>query len=536
MKRYALKLLSLLLVLATLSLMVSCDLSSMLEDIAPDDLGNGVENGSGGINMPSATNHFFETATTKVDNTFIGYTPPEDLDFEGKVINILSLEKTTNKREWYKDEAEDDIDIAIALRNQNAQDTLNVSLNFEFIPYKSVNHSDYSLKLFDTVMNDVNADLHEYDISANLSSFTSSINIRDYAADLNDAVNFPYFNFELPCWNQSIIKNTTVNDHLLYIAGDITPSMFDEACVVWYNKDRYDMFKEPSDPACMQELAIEGSWTYEELYRWSSSFYMDSNGKAGKQIDDSYGLIMTPGESAPLPAAAFQYAWDLEFISTNPDGTHSFSIAGNQKIEQALEDCRNIFIGNGTYTSARADTFAQGQALFYMGKLFSDYDSSMKIREMEDLYGLLPMPKYDVEQERYTTSTLDDFSLIFVLDHSGSTVVTKEAVSAFLQYACELNYTNVRANYFDSIVKPKFFGTNDPDGTVTKSIAIFNTVVDNINFDMCNIYSMQLNNINRIWTYACSPTSYQTMEQLFNAHLSEFEDALVEVDQWHGLS
>ena len=46
MKNRALKVLSLLLVAATLFLMVSCNFGSIFGEIIPDDEGNGVQNGS----------------------------------------------------------------------------------------------------------------------------------------------------------------------------------------------------------------------------------------------------------------------------------------------------------------------------------------------------------------------------------------------------------------------------------------------------------------------------------------------------------
>jgi hypothetical protein len=175
--------------------------------------------------------------------------------------------------------------------------------------------------------------------------------------------------------------------------------------------------------------------------------------------------------------------------------------------------------------------------MFYMERLYSGYDANMAIREMDDKYGILPMPKYDINQKEYGTTAQDYYTLMFVLDHSESSIPTKgEAISAFLQLANEYTYTDVRGYYFNRIIKPKFFGTDDSEGTVTKSIALFDIIVSNIKFDYCNIYSMQLNNINYLWRSACQPDAEETLESLYNADKADFEQAIRETDAWFGLN
>jgi hypothetical protein len=123
-----------------------------------------------------------------------------------------------------------------------------------------------------------------------------------------------------------------------------------------------------------------------------------------------------------------------------------------------------------------------------------------------------------------------------IIDHAGSDVKTKgEAVSAFLQLANEESYTGVRGYYFNRIIKPKFFGTDDSEGTVTKSIALFDIIIANIEFDYMTIYSIQLNNINHLWRRACYDSTGASLESLYNAKQADYEKAIIETDAWLGL-
>ncbi|MBQ7375455.1 MAG: hypothetical protein IJW52_01035 [Clostridia bacterium] len=457
----------------------------------------------------------------------------DNLDFEGETITILGRGYLSNTREWYKEHPEDELDEAIAMRNEAVSEALNVDVQFEWIPSNGQDYNEFVNTFFQVVTQDVVSGMHYYDISASYAYPTASSTIRDYTTNLKDKDLFPYFDFSLPCWNQAIVTNTTFNEQLFYVAGDINLSMFDAAMVVWHNKTLFDENREATDPENMQELALEGYWTYDELYRWTSVFYEDSNGTAGRQEDDTYALMASNVQ--PCPIDAFPYAWDLEFVIENNDQTHSFNIVGNDRAERALTKFRNLANGTGTSTSWSAKVFAAGHAMFYMERIFHNYDSNMAIREMEDKYGLLPMPKFDAEQEQYATTAQDYYNLMFVLDHAESSVPTKgEAISAYLQLATEESYTGVRGYYFNRIIKPKFFGTDDSEGTVTNSIALFDIIVSNIKFDYCYIYSMQLSNINHLWRDAGRKNA-GSLESFFLSKQSSFENAIAQTDEWLGL-
>ena len=488
----------------------------------------GAAGGSNTVATEKPTNEYGEPSFTTA-------IPVNDLDFEGEEVAILYRDFIHNSREWYKASPEDELDEAIAMRNQAVEETLNVKIVFEPVPSNGNDYGEYTSRFYSMVMTDVDQNLHCYDISANFGYPTASPVLRDYTTNLLDEDLFPYFDFSLPCWNQSIVNNTTFNDQLFYVAGDINLSMFDAAYVVWHNKDLYANLREDSDPEDMQDLALEGAWTYDNLYKWT--MYYDDSDPTGAS-GDRYGLFFTmQSHDTPLPIDAFPYAWDISFITENNDGTHEFDIIGNEKAENALNRCRKLFYAPGTYSNASANLFAGGTAMFYMDKLYSGYEANMAIRKMEDKYGLLPMPKYDVDQEDYGTTAQDYFTLMFVLDHSESSIPTKgEAISAFLQYATEESYTGVRGYYFNRIVKPKFFGTDDDsEGTVTKSMALFDIIVSNIKFDMCNIYSAQLNDIAWLWRTACSPNENGTLEKMYCENRQNFEEALSDTDKCLGL-
>ena len=144
-----------------------------------------------------------------------------DLDFEGKEVTVLVRDYFANSREWFKQSPEDELDEAIAMRNAAVQESLNISLQFEWVPDNGSDYYGYVERFHGLISDDIDNGLHYYDISANFGGPSVSAAIRDYTLNLMDKTLFPYFDFSLPCWNRAFVENTCFNGRLHYISGDI---------------------------------------------------------------------------------------------------------------------------------------------------------------------------------------------------------------------------------------------------------------------------------------------------------------------------
>ena len=146
----------------------------------------------------------------------------------------------------------------------------------------------------------------------------------------------------------------------------------------------------------------------------------------------------------------------------------------------------------------------------------------------------MPLPKYDAAQGQYKAIS-DGSSFIGILDHSRSDAKTHSiAVSAFVEKTAEGSYTQVLGYYFNGVVKPKFFGTDDQVGTVSHSIEAFDTIIHNIEFEFCNVYSSELGGIGDIWGEAYS--NNKTLAQSYLDKQSEYEESLSKLDKFFGVS
>lgn len=461
------------------------------------------------------------------------------LDFEGESINILVRQDTKVSREWESEVIDDDdeLEMAIAARNDVVEGDLNVNVTIQRIGDEKA--GTFISTFLSAVQRDITNGLHEIDVAANYGYLGLNATYRDCWVNLLDKDTFPYFEFSLPCWNQAICQDGIVNDQLYLCAGDLNISMFDSAMIMWHNKDLYNEIKKPEDPEDIQDWVISGDWTYANLYKFSSYYEnRDAEGNSG----DIYALYLNGAKFPTQPLDAIPYAWQFDMVTTNNDGSHGFNVIGNTRMEEGLKMMRNLYTRDGVACEVTgAGSFPSGVLLFKGDVLYWSKDQNLAIRNMEDKYSIVPWPKFDETQDHYASTSQDYFTTMSVLDHSENDVPIKgELISAYLEYATEYSYTDVRGYYFKRIIEPKFFGTDDSDGHVTKSIAIFNTIVNNLEYNFFTIYGFNLDEfMTKVWRNNVidetgTPMS-TTVASAFSKYQTTFEDDLEALDTWLGL-
>ena len=463
----------------------------------------------------------------------------KSMDFEGEALNVLVRNDLKVSREWESEVIDDDdeLELAIAARNDIVEGDLNLNVNIQLIGDEI--HTTFMNTFLPAVQQDITNDLHEIDIAANYGYAGMNTTYRDLWANLLDEDTFPYFEFELPCWNQAIYRNATVDGQLYMCAGDLNISMFDSAMIIWHNKDLYEEIRKDDDPEDIQDWVISGDWTYANLYKMSS-YYADEDPEGNK--GDIYAVYLNGTKWPTQPLCAIPYAWQFELCKVNNDGTHEFNGTGNARLEEGMKMMRNLYNQDGVANELTgAGDFTTGVILFKGDVLYWSKDTNLAIRNMEDKYSIVPWPKYDELQDHYATTSQNYFTTMSIPDHSGSSIPTKgEAISAYLEYATEYSYTDVRGYYFKRIIEPKFFGTDDSDGHVTKSIAIFNTIIDNLEYDFIEIYASMLSGpIYSIWVNNIIDEAGNTLstsaDSAFQSKREAFTTAMEDLDVWFGL-
>ncbi len=532
-KARILQIISLLLAMITLAFAVSCGASSCsckgntgnTTPADPDSSDDREQDVQFESQKPTVEKHTNGYGIITEENIF-----GKDLDFKEEEICILYRDNIQNSREWFKEESEDELNSVIV--EACSENWLNANVVLKPIPSNGIGNdfTEYKSRFHNKLIDDVLSERHEYDISANMACYTASPVIRSYAANLCDSERFPYLNFSNRYisfeygWYQPFIKETTINGKLFYLTTNMNTSVFDATPVVWYNHTLYRELREDSDPESPQETVLNGKWTYDELYRWTSASY---------EVFDGIGLVLNKKDQAPL--SSIPHAWDLDFIVTNSNRSHSFNIKGNEKVTDAFEKLVALLDCENTSTDATIESFVEGRALFYMDVVCRSPEDYRALQDMEDSHSLLPMPKYDANQTEYFSTPEDFYTLMLVPDHKSDT--GGELVSAFLFLVIH-NSSHFDSEYYVQTVDPEEWYVDHEEyrdypqkHSPAYAFDIWSFyIIEGIRLDFASVYSPQLNDLSYLWKEAIE--SEKSPEQVFDDYKNTFETALKDTDEW----
>ena len=208
----------------------------------------------------------------------------------------------------------------------------------------------------------------------------------------------PYVNLEQPWWDKDIWNGFSIRNNLMMVNGDISPSSFSVTSCLFFNKTLLDKL----DIQHPYELVRQGKWTLDRLYEITKDATVDLDGdlKATPDSDmDRFGLAAWCLD-APY---SFYYAAGGMLVSKDRDDVPYYN-ADLERDTLIYNKIYNVVIKNNAYFETDLDfvervgqTFLEGRALFYDATL----STAEILREMDDEYGFVPVPKFDELQSEY---------------------------------------------------------------------------------------------------------------------------------------
>lgn len=449
-----------------------------------------------------------DTTLPKVNNTddddegrnSVKDTVPTDLNFTGKTVTFF----VRNDSELWKNEIDvektvnDTLYDAIYYRNLTVEDRLGVEI-------KQVGQAgQYSVSdsWNSTLRNAVLTRSGDYDCAAIYASTGSALAVEGVYYNVID---LPYLNLDQPWWNQTIVDELTLFDTLYFLGGDIAVTETASGICLFYNKELFTEFYQTAG-INLYDVVSKGKWTIDYMNELVAGVWTDVNSDGVVSDGDVVGFynnVANGGNDgsmdAWIPALGIK-------LTTMVDGYPEFSFYDEHTIE-AFEKLKTLSVTNsGTLTTARSATgFQEGNLLFTRGKL----NSGSEYRSMEDSYGVLPLPKFDEEQESYYTRFENTASLITVL----STCQEPDVVSATLELMAAESYKQVTPAYFEICLQGKY-------SDAPEDAEIYDIIVNSFMFEFGFCYSTKsLEGIGSLFrdldtdlaqTYEANKIKYQT--------------------------
>ncbi len=400
-----------------------------------------------------------DTAQTETEAETISDNLPEK-DFEGSSFQFLTREccPSHSKGLYAEEDSGDVIETAVYTRNRIVEERFNIAieepiLDCDAMPQKLVNAILAVDKICDA------ATVH--------FRYLGSMVVSGYLADLTDV---EYLDFDKVWWATDMIKNYNAYGRNFAIQGCLDIDNITDLGAIYFNKGLLENVSPGTD---IYSMVTNGEWTIDELIVLVEKGGADLNGDGNYSFEEDQNAYVSYAGFSSL----YQYAMDQPTTERNSEGVPELVINTEKMVNIAD---KVYYMSKGlSYTyvvdAVPENIFTNGNTLFYIATLSSAINSAM--RSMDADYGIIPLPKYNTEQENYYSHANAHSSLIGVpitnndLDYTG---IILEAMVAE-------GYKTVRPMLYENALSVK--GVRDEE-----SIEMIDIIFEGRTSDFADIY------------------------------------------------
>lgn len=396
---------------------------------------------------------------------------PADLKYTGETVTFLTRDDGSNIFSYdlgCEELMNDTLYDAIHYRNIDVETRLGLTIKTIGQPSLGNNMTTWNNILSTAVLNNSS----DYDGATIYASQGSPLAKDGIYYDLNTVSSEygeGYLDLAKPWWNQTLVSELSTYGALYFLAGDALISNTAQGYCLFFNKELFNEKFPTEGVDVLYSAARDGVWTIEKLIDYVSQTWDDNNSNG--VIDDgdvmgwsALGGLLDGGMDAWI------YALGLNITEMNIYGEPELSLIYDPNIVPAYELVQKLYTGTeGSYGSTGSDakltetSMQNGNVLF--SRVFLKSGSSM--RDSEVSYGVLPLPKYDEDQENYRTIFCNNSSfLVFCSNLSDERAVMLSAVAELLS---STSYHDVTPVYYSTVLQGQY-SKDQPDAEMYEII------------------------------------------------------------------
>lgn len=430
---------------------------------------------------------------------------PEDLRFDGRTF-VMTGPTPDGYRFFYQEEdSSEPVDSAVYKRNKLLEERFGIEIYGMELGYTD-NHADafssYALAEDDVI--DV--------LGIGFYQSAASMITSGYAVPWN---NVKYINLDKQWWNKSVSETLAILGNYYYLSGDINWNAMGTTSVFFFNKkvagDNSELVGD------IYETVRKGEWTQDLLMKYVKAYSRD-NGDGIWDSHDYYGLVQN-GHTFP----SYGCNAGIKTVLFKDNGVDIDIM--NDKLVSIVEYAHSL-VCDPTLTFWRYTTdelspiFFADRALF-MNSVLGD---CQWWREYTSDFGIIPLPKYNEEQEDYISYS-DQWGLVLALPCTASDT---DRTGAVLEAMAALSRKYVVPAYYDITLNGRWRRDDESE-------EMLDIIFANIFYDPGMAY---VNSLDRIpvraclsagngnlssWYYANESVLYENYYNLYNyvkGHLS----------------
>ncbi len=242
-----------------------------------------------------------------------------------------------------------------------------------------------------------------------------------------------YIDFSQAWYPEQLIEEMRIKDNLYFVSGDISTNLLFLTYSFIFNKEL--MTARGIDYNDYYKLAEEGKWTLEEMYKLCD-YYEDANSNGKKDIDDSFGLRTYFYHVDAVYTGANLKLVEIDHNTEDPDKLVIISPDyGSSKAVDLNDALGSFFTSDNAYADSEnvAKKFGETRKSIAMITRVRDIGSHINTLENKLEVGILPIPKYDENQEDYRCVAGNPFTLWGI--YSGNMDLEREeSAVGFIEY------------------------------------------------------------------------------------------------------
>ncbi len=426
-------------------------------------------------------------------------------DWGGKEFVILANTGYWGEAFDFESESEDPVDTAVYMRNRAVEQKYGVKI----VETKSDSASTAVQTAFKSGSDDYDACyLGAYQLAPLAST-----------GIFHDLTTVENLNLEKGYWDQALIRDLSVDNKIFYATGDLFTTPLQGTFLMLFNKKLQENYDLPD----FYQMVRDNKWTIDYLTQVVNDMgcgYVD-NGDGAVGVEDTFGLgvqeevyigffyglggRLTLKDTNDLPVMNINNQTTVTYI----DLINKLTRTGNN----AIDAHEWLDVMNGDFASVAA--FDEGRCLF----LSTNASNIASFREMEDDFGVLPMPMLNEEQGSYYSFAYNGSNLVAI------PILNTEDI-AFTGFVLEAlaaeSYKTVTPAYYTQTLKGKY--QRDEESYEMLDIAVRNRIWDFAY--ICGFGSIFMSFTNQIRNGSGTFTSFvRRAERTFQSDLDEYVEA-----------
>ncbi|MFA7098877.1 MAG: hypothetical protein WC143_02215 [Eubacteriales bacterium] len=408
-----------------------------------------------------------------------------DKNWNTELIMLVPNPNYYCEHEFWWDEAEEDVVVtAVIERTRLMQDKYGINLNMIYSTGIGSSKAEVEKSISGGLELDIVADGAMYMAESTLNGWYLDL------YEINGEVNGGngYLNFDASWWDQTAIRDLSMGNKLFFLTGDICVTDDESTWAMFFNKGMITEFGLENPYA----LVEDGEWTLDKLHEMAKEVVLKHGDKMSFEPadEDRWGMV-----SQTYDGLMFMLGCGQSMVHKDNDDLPVIRIMENanvnawNKVFNIMTDGDHVGVADffGHYTSGvygkATQIFANGNALFMPQAISSATGSTLLEAEVD--YGIIPMPKFDVNQDDYTAS-----GTVYWLKVVGVPITNDQNLDATLFFLEAMAYHGqkiITPAYYEMVLKGQKLKDEESE-------RMLDLIFRNRTYDMSTVYNFGVGN------------------------------------------